>query len=180
MKPEQTNAPVIAVSACLLGEPVRYDGGHKRNGYVADVLSRHFSLVSFCPEMEAGLGAPREPIDLVSGPDGTRAIQAVTDRDLTGALRDIGRRAIGGMPGVCGFVFKSRSPSCAVSSAPVEKSVNGSLAPVTGAGVYAGAVMAAAPDIPVIEDAELADSAAREAFLNAAAAYAGVKPPWSA
>lgn len=178
MKPEPRIAQgaAIAVSACLLGEPVRYDGDHRRNGYVAGILSRLFPLVPFCPEMEIGLGSPRDPIGLVSGPQERRAIQSGSGGDVTTALRGCGLRAIdGGLPVVCGFIFKSRSPSCAVSSAPVWNMEGGARQQTTAAGIYAEAVMTAAPGMPVIEDTDLADIAAREKFLRDAAEYARAK-----
>jgi uncharacterized protein YbbK (DUF523 family) len=100
----------IGISACLLGERVRYDGGHKRNQMLLDYLALRYALVPICPEVAAGLGVPRPPVQLVARGVEIRAVGVLDEQlDVTRPLIEYGRQVIAG-EGLCGFVFKSRSP----------------------------------------------------------------------
>ncbi|HQN41807.1 MAG TPA: DUF523 domain-containing protein, partial [Pseudomonadales bacterium] len=108
----------IGVSRCLLGEPVRYDGGHKRNGYVVETLQRHFDLVAFCPELEVGLGVPRPPIRLVRHAQSVRALgveqpELDVTLPLTRYLDQVRER----VAPLVGFILKQGSPSCGLEVA---------------------------------------------------------------
>ncbi len=103
----------VGISACLIGQKVRYDGQHKRSNYCNEVLSQYFDFQPFCPEMAIGLGAPRPTIRLVGKADTLRAIQATeTARDVTDALAGYADTVCDDQPHLCGFVFTEKSPSC--------------------------------------------------------------------
>ena len=103
----------LGVSACLVGQAVRYDGGHKRDGFVADLLAQHFDLLPVCPEVAIGLGIPRAPIRLVHTERGVR-VRGVRDPDLdvTDALDGVAAQQAAQAAALCGFVLKKNSPSC--------------------------------------------------------------------
>lgn len=161
------NRPRIGVSSCLLGEPVRYDGGHRRVSWVVEELASACDLVALCPEMGVGLGTPRPPIHLVSLAGDVRA-RGVTDPtlDVTDALRVYARASAVHYPDLNGYVFKSRSPSCALVDAPVSGATAG-----RRAGVYALAFQDAAPSLPMIDEVGLADTAMRAHFIERVFTY---------
>ena len=113
--------PLIGVSACLLGEPVRYDGGHKREAVLVDRLGASVRWLPLCPEVEAGLGVPRPPIQLEAAAGRVRLIGVEDGRDHTEAMQRTCSRLLGIVRGhgVCGFVLKRRSPTCAPQDAPL-------------------------------------------------------------
>ena len=103
----------IGVSACLLGEKVRFDGGHKHDPYLTDTLGPFFDYVPVCPEVEAGFGVPREPMHLEGDPAEPRLVTLNTHRDLTAAMRTWAQRRVRQLEKehLHGFVFKANSPS---------------------------------------------------------------------
>jgi uncharacterized protein YbbK (DUF523 family) len=103
----------IGVSTCLLGESVRYDGGHARDRYVTDTLGQCMEFMPVCPEMEAGLGLPREPIRLVGDPESPRVVTINTHKDLTETMTTWAQQRVRELEkeDFCGFIFKSKSPS---------------------------------------------------------------------
>ena len=105
--------PRLAVSSCLLGQAVRYDGRHKRHKWLVDTLGRCVDFVPLCPEVSIGLGIPREPVHLTGDPEHPR-VRAVSnpDRDVTADLQEEGHAVATTLAGVSGYVFKSHSPSC--------------------------------------------------------------------
>lgn len=109
----------IAVSACLLGERVRYDGAEKRNGLIM-MLAKKFTLIPFCPEVAIGLGVPRAPVQLVASLSGIRA-QGVNDpaHDITNKLQAYAQTQCDELKACAGIIFKSRSPSCGLGSTPL-------------------------------------------------------------
>jgi uncharacterized protein YbgA (DUF1722 family)/uncharacterized protein YbbK (DUF523 family) len=156
--------PRLAVSACLTGQPVRYDGRHKRHDWLVDVFGRCVYFLPLCPEVAIGLGIPREPVQLTGDPGHPR-VRALNDpdRDVTDALRTQGDEVAAALEGVAGYVFKSDSPSCGLSgvkvvtkSGHIERS---------GRGVYAAAILKARPELPVEEDSRLNDAGLRENFV---------------
>lgn len=154
--------PRIGVSACLLGVPVRYDGGHKRVAWVVDALAAECELVAICPETAIGLGTPRPPIQLVAHAGAVRA-HGVADPtvDVTDALRAYARDCAVDYADLSGYIFKSRSPSCALTDAPVAGR-DGATQP----GIFAGALSAAAPLLPTIDEASGADANVRAHFIE--------------
>jgi uncharacterized protein YbgA (DUF1722 family)/uncharacterized protein YbbK (DUF523 family) len=152
--------PRLGVSHCLAGAAVRYDGGDKRDDWIADTLARHVELHPVCPEAEAGLGTPREPMHLARDEAGAlRLLANRSGRDCTPALKAFLARRVPALAatGLDGFVLKAGSPSCGLA------------VPVTAAaapspGLFAAALTAALPDLPVVEEKVLAEDAVREAF----------------
>jgi uncharacterized protein YbbK (DUF523 family) len=155
----------IGVSACLLGEKVRWDGGHKRDDFVAAVLADEFELVPVCPEVELGLGVPRDPIQIV----GTRLENVRTGEDLSRKMEDFARERVRSLEGLSGYVLKSRSPSCGRVAVPVRRA-DGSFEE-TGVGFFARALLGAFPRLPVEDEARLSDPSVRERFLERVRSY---------
>ncbi len=167
------SAPIrIAVSGCLLGEAVRWDGGHKRDGFVVGTLARYFELVSVCPEVGIGLGVPRDPIRLTGTAEAFRAVDARgSGRDFTRALTAYARRMARELSGISGTVFKSASPSCGLAGVKVF-SPGGGRPAKTGTGVFARTFVAADPLLPAEEELGLADPERRGHFVERVCAYA--------
>ena len=160
--------PRVGVSSCLLGDAVRYDGGHKRHAWLADVFGLDVEWVSVCPEVEIGLGIPREPIDLVRMPDG--AVHLMTSNmglDLTDRMRQFAVARIGALAAIplSGYVLKASSPSCGLSGVRV---VGGD---ATGRGLFAAALVERCPDLPIVDERQLDDAAARGEFAARVFAY---------
>jgi len=106
----------LGVSACLMGDEVRYDGGHRRDPYVMDVLDRYFTLVKVCPEVGVGMSTPRETVRLVGRAEAPRMVASETGSDWTARMNRWSRTRVRELKGedLCGFVFKKNSPSCGV------------------------------------------------------------------
>jgi len=157
--------PRLAVSSCLLGQSVRYDGRHKRHDWLVDTLGRCVDFESLCPEVSIGLGIPRGPLHLTGDSEHPR-VCAVTspDRDVTAALQAEGRAVAATLGGVAGYVFKSRSPSCGLSHVSVLTETCEVVR--NGRGVYARTIQEACPHLPVEEESRLDDAALRENFVN--------------
>jgi uncharacterized protein YbbK (DUF523 family) len=161
----------IGISSCLLGNNVRYDGGHKLDLYLRDILGRTAEWMPVCPEVEAGLTVPREAMNLIGDPAAPRLLTLETKTDRTDDLMRLLEKKLPQLEqqGVCGFVFKARSPSCAVHDAPV-CSIAGT--PVgLRAGLFAAAVIRRYPSMPVEDEERLRDPAVRDAFVARALAY---------
>jgi uncharacterized protein YbgA (DUF1722 family)/uncharacterized protein YbbK (DUF523 family) len=182
MAPEQEIIRV-GVSACLLGQAVRYDAGHKYDSFVGEMLARHFALVPVCPEVEAGFGVPREPIRLVRDGRDVRMITNKTGRDLTAAMRRFARRRVRELEGLglAGYIFKKGSPSCGVSRVSVYASHGTPSA--TGTGLFAAEVLRTLASLPVEDEGRLHDPTLRESFIERVFAYHRVRnlfrPRWT-
>ncbi|MEX6501741.1 YbgA family protein [Pseudomonas zhanjiangensis] len=162
----------VAISACLLGQEVRYNGGHKASRLCRQSLSEHFDFVPLCPEMAIGLGVPREPIRLIGDPAAPRAVGTVArERDHTQALAAYGRRMAAEQDGICGYIFMQQSPSCGLERVKVYQD-GGRPSEPRGRGIYAEAFCAQRPDLPVEEDGRLNDPVLRENFLTRVYVYA--------
>lgn len=163
-------AIVIGISACLLGEPVRYDGQHKCDQQLIKALAARFQLQAFCPEVAIGMGVPRPPIQLQEQGGHMHAV-GVDDatRDVTCDLQDVGAAFASQNPAICGYVFKSRSPSCALQSAVIYHQST----PVAdnGRGIFAEALLVAQPLMPVAEDSQLQDQVAIHDFADKVVHY---------
>ena len=160
----------VGVSSCLLGQAVRFDGGHKHDRYVTGVLGRYLEYVPCCPEALAGLGVPRPPIRLSGDPAAPRAVR-VDDAsvDVTGALLAAARNATPGMGALRGYVFKRGSPSCGMERVKVYGAPG--KPPRMGRGLFARAVMEAHPLLPCEEEGRLNDASLRESFVERVFAY---------
>jgi uncharacterized protein YbbK (DUF523 family) len=154
----------IGVSSCLLGEHVRWDGGHKRSAAVA-LLGRRFALVPVCPEVEVGMGVPRPPIRLERRRAAVHLVDPASGVDHTGAMGRWARSRVAALRqlGIAGFVLKERSPSCGLERVEVTgpRDVRRD-----GTGLFAAALRAAMPRLPVVEAERLRDPAARRRFVE--------------
>lgn len=161
----------IGISSCLLGNKVRYDGGHKLDGYIVDTLGRFFEWVPVCPEVECGLPVPREPMRLVGGPFYYRLITIETGVDHTGLVYEWALRKLNSLERdeLCGFIFKSGSPSSGISGVNI---YSRSGMPVgKGAGIFGGALTRHFPLLPVIGDDRLHDLKVSENFIKRLLVY---------
>jgi len=165
----------LGVSACLLGQQVRYDGGHKRNSFLIDVLGPFVEWVSVCPEEEAGFGTPREAMRLEHRPDGVRLMTVRTKADVTAQLLDVARRRVPELAkmDLDGYVFKKDSPSCGLMRVKVYGA--GGMAQRDGRGLFADAVTNAMPLLPTEEEGRLGDPNLRENFVERVFGYRRVR-----
>lgn len=163
--------PKIAISACLMGAEVRYNGGHKASQLCSRILTDYFDCVPVCPEVAIGLGIPRQPIRLVGDPDRPEAVGTV-DRQLnvTRPLAQYGQHMAAQLDDICGYIFMHKSPSCGLERVKVYHA-NGTPANGGSQGIYAHAFCAAHPDLPVEEDGRLNDPVLRENFFTRVFAY---------
>lgn len=147
--------PRVAVSACLLGEPVRHDGAHRRDDYLLDSLSPHVDWVSVCPEVEMGMGVPREPIQIQSFADGVRLVGVNSRKDWSEASADLWTSLTRRLADekISGFIFKSRSPSCGLGQVP-HHDEDGKPTD-TGSGVFAEQALRSFPYLPAVEEVDL-------------------------
>jgi len=161
----------LGASACLLGAPVRFDGGHKQNRFLTDELGRYFEFEPFCPEVSIGMGTPRPTIHLVGDVDNPRSVGSRNaDIDVTDALREYSERTAGRLQGLCGFVFKKDSPTCGMERVKVYNDMG--MPQAGGVGIFARAVQQANPLLPVEEEGRLKDAALRENFISRVFVYA--------
>ena len=153
----------IGVSACLLGQEVRYDGGHKRDAFLTDVLARFVQWVPVCPEEDAGFGTPREAMRLERTGDQVRLVTAGTRRDVTAQLVMAADRRVKqlGELDLDGYVLKKDSPSCGLQSVKVY--ARGGAVERTGRGLFAAALTTSASDAPSRRRRRLAGPANQEA-----------------
>lgn len=161
----------IGVSACLLGQAVRFDGGHKRNDFLTEVFGRFVEFVPVCPEFELGLGVPRESIRLVRDGEEIRLVGNRSGADHTAAMRQFAARRAAALAReeLSGYVLKKDSPSCGMMRVRVH-GANGR--PVRdGRGLFAQALMARYPHLPVEEEGRLNDPRLRENFIERVFAY---------
>ncbi|WP_103103051.1 DUF523 and DUF1722 domain-containing protein [Pseudomonas sp. LFM046] len=164
--------PRLGISACLLGEPVRYNGGHKESSLCSLTLAQHVDFVPLCPEVAIGLGTPREPIRLVGDPSAPRAVGSTRRQlDATEALAAYGRTMANELSDISGYIFMQKSPSCGLERVTVYQT-DGQHAARSGRGIFARAFCALRPDLPVEEAGRLDDPVLRENFLTRVYAFA--------
>ena len=156
----------LGISSCLLGEKVRYDGGHKLDHFITETLGKFVEFVPVCPEVECGLGIPREAMHLVAAPDGPRLVTIRTQVDYTERLRAWAQKRVVELEreDLCGFIFKSGSPSSGMERVKI---YYGKGEPAkTGVGLFAREFMQHFPLLPVEDEGRLHDPALRENFLE--------------
>jgi uncharacterized protein YbgA (DUF1722 family)/uncharacterized protein YbbK (DUF523 family) len=160
-----SNPITIGVSSCLLGEKVRYDGGHKHDRYITDTLGRFFRFVPVCPEVGCGLPIPREAMRLEGDPAAPRLVTSRTGIDLTEQMLDFCRRKVVELEqqDLCGFIFKKDSPSSGLFRVKV---YTGGMPAKTGRGLFADALVKHLPLLPVEEEGRLYDMNIRENFIE--------------
>jgi uncharacterized protein YbgA (DUF1722 family)/uncharacterized protein YbbK (DUF523 family) len=156
----------LGISTCLLGENVRFDGGHKLDRYLKDTLGQYVEYVPVCPEVECGFGVPRESFRLVGDPDNPRLVTTRTNRDHTERMTAWAKKRVGelGTEDLCGYIFKSGSPSSGMERVKVYDD-NGVPAKV-GVGLFARIFMENFPLLPVEEEGRLHDPKLRENFVE--------------
>jgi uncharacterized protein YbgA (DUF1722 family)/uncharacterized protein YbbK (DUF523 family) len=169
--PHASAKPKIAISACLMGAEVRFNGGHKESRLCSRTLTEYFDFVPVCPEVAIGLGIPRQPIRLVGDAERPEAIGTVhPELNVTRPLADYARKMAAELDDVCGYIFMQKSPSCGLDRVKVYHA-NGAPVDGGGRGIYAQAFCALHPDLPVEEDGRLNDPVLRENFLTRVFAY---------
>lgn len=156
----------MGVSACLLGEKVRYDGGHQWDRYITDTLGQYFEFVPVCPEVEIGLPVPREALRLVGEAQRPRLVTSRSGQDLTERMESWAQQRVVELEreGLCGFIFKGRSPSSGM--ARVKLYEPSGIPSQKGIGLFARAFMQHFPLLPVEEDGRLHDPKLRENFIE--------------
>ncbi len=156
----------IGISACLLGEKVRYDGGHKHDRYITDTLGQFFDYVPVCPEVEYGLPVPREAMHLAGDAENPRLVTVRTGIDHTEGMQRWAGKKLDELARkeLSGYIFKSRSPSSGMRGVKVYM---GAAAPVhRGVGIFANAFIKGFPLIPVEDEDRLHDPGLRENFIE--------------
>jgi uncharacterized protein YbgA (DUF1722 family)/uncharacterized protein YbbK (DUF523 family) len=161
----------IGVSSCLLGNPVRFDGGHKKDAFLVDQLARFVEWVPVCPEVEAGMATPRPTLQLVREGAALRMRETRSGRDHTAGMRRFARRRVRALArlDLCGYVLKRDSPSCGMERVKVRRAKGMPLR--DGRGLFAEELMRALPQLPVEEEGRLCDAALRENFVERIFAY---------
>src|SRR5438309_9571062 len=163
--------PRVGISQCLLGDNVRYDGGHKLDSVLIEALGRYVEWVSVCPEGEVGLGTPREPMRLVGDPQAPRLVTINTGVDHTDAMHRFAQQRVRQLEALnlSGFVYKSASPSCGIRQIPLF--ITQGIETQDGVGLFARAFMEHFPNMPVEEESLLQDPQAMKDFLERVLAY---------
>ena len=160
----------IAVSSCLLGEAVRYDGTDKCIKYITEQLALDYNLISLCPEMAVGMGVPRPPIHLR---DKGNNIQVVgvsePENNFTKVLAEYGKHVVENHPTICGYIFKKHSPSCGTKN--VKVMTDHGEYERRGQGIYAATIMNTLPLLPVIDEEDFLDESLRADFLRKVEMY---------
>lgn len=155
----------LAVSSCLMGYQVRFDGGHKNNPFISQTLSEHFDLVPLCPELAIGLGVPRQTLRLAGDVASPRVIGSKDPTlDVTEQLKGYGKQMANSLTDICGYIVKKHSPSCGMERVKVY--VDGQMPQRQGRGVYIQALMEEKPWLPVEEEGRLNDPLLRENFFE--------------
>jgi len=170
--PRQSTAPIrVGISACLLGQEVRFDGGHKRDRYITDTLGKFFEWVPVCPEVEMGLGTPRETLRLVGDPEAPRLVFAKKGEDQTELMRAWATSRLDRLAkaNLSGYILKSDSPSCGMERVRVYRSSG--IPSKDGVGIFARALMDRFPLLPVDEEGRLHDLPLRENFVERVFCY---------
>lgn len=156
----------VGISSCLLGEKVRFDGGHKNNPYIVQTLSEYFRFVSFCPEVTIGLGVPRETIRLIRD-ERDSPVRCVgtknSDLDVTNNLIQCAQEQMQWIQDLSGYIFKKDSPSCGMERVKVYRKETPER---NGVGIFADVVQKACPALPVEEEGRLGDALLRENFIQ--------------
>jgi uncharacterized protein YbgA (DUF1722 family)/uncharacterized protein YbbK (DUF523 family) len=171
-QPPATDAPIrIGVSSCLLGENVRYDGGHKRNVFLTDVLAQYVEWTPVCPELEMGLGVPRESIQLERAGNLIQLVGTKSRTDHTTTMNQWSKRRLKELAqkDLCGYILKKGSPSCGLERVRVYD--HNGVPSRNGRGLFAEALISRFGNLPVEEEGRLQDPKLRENFIERVFAY---------
>ena len=169
--PLQTPYIRLGVSACLLGQEVRFDGGHKKDEFLVNTLGRYVEWVPVCPEVEVGLGVPRETLSLVGHPENPRLVTAKSGHDHTETMQAWAHTRLEQLAklNLHGYILKKNSPSCGLLRIKVYNRDRGSAR--NGQGIFARELVTRLPLLPVEEEGRLRDSQRRENFIGRVFAY---------
>jgi uncharacterized protein YbgA (DUF1722 family)/uncharacterized protein YbbK (DUF523 family) len=161
----------LGISRCLLGDEVRFDGGHKRDSFLTDVFGRYVEWVPVCPEVEAGLGTPREAMRLVGDPQNPRLVTIKSGTDHTRALETLTKNRIAQLMelDLSGYVFKKGSPSCGIERVRIYNEEG--MPNRNGVGLFARSFIEQFPLIPVEEEGRLCEPTLRENFIERVFCY---------
>ncbi|MGF1687312.1 2-thiouracil desulfurase family protein [Photobacterium japonica] len=156
----------VGISACVLGDKVRFDGGHKQNRFVVDELSQYMTFKPVCPEVGIGMPVPRPAIRLLQLPTGEERLvdSKQNDIDYTDKMATFAKQKISQFDGLCGYVVCAKSPTCGMERVKLHLANNNTV-PGGAVGVYTKALMANMPWLPVEEDGRLNDPVLRENFV---------------
>jgi uncharacterized protein YbgA (DUF1722 family)/uncharacterized protein YbbK (DUF523 family) len=157
----------LGISACLLGESTRFDGGHQLDRFITGTLGQYLEFFPVCPEVECGLGVPREAMRLVGDPEAPRLMTVRTKVDLTHRMLTWAQKRVGELEqeNLCGFIFKSKSPSSGMERVKVYNESSRGAPVARGVGLFARIFMEHFPLLPVEEEGRLHDPVLRENFI---------------
>ena len=156
----------LGISACLLGHRVRYNGGHTRDHFLTDTLGPSVDYVTVCPEVECGMPIPRETLRLVGDPENPKLMTTKTKKDMTAQMKNWAAKRLDDLEkeNLCGFIFKSASPSSGMSGVKVYTEEG--MPSKRGAGIWAKMFMDRFPMLPVEDEGRLHDPILREDFIE--------------
>ncbi len=168
----------IGISACLLGQKVRFDGGHKEDRFITRTLGAHFEWVPVCPEVELGLGTPRESMRLEQAVGNTLLVVTNSRKNLTQEMQIFSRARVEALTGedLSGYILKSNSPSCGMERVRIYGP--GSMRVRTGRGIFANVLLKRFPNLPAEEEGRLGDPRLRENWIERVFAYHRLKTLW--
>ena len=163
--------PRVGISLCLLGEEVRHDGGHKHDRYATGVLGQHFQWVPVCPEVEVGMGTPREPVNLLRTGDGVIMRGIRSGEDWTERMQQYSDRRVPELmqSELHGFLLKKDSPTCGMERVRLYDHNN--VPGRDGVGLFAQALKDQVPNVPLEEEGRLNDKPLRENFITRVYSY---------
>ena len=161
----------VGVSSCLLGEKVRWNGDHKQDLFVKDLLGQFFEWVPICPEVEIGMGIPRETVQLTGNSKAPRMLGKTTGTDWTTRMNRYSKKRVTELANMslCGYIFKNKSPSCGIARIKVYGN-DGNPSP-NGRGLFAASFMRQCTLVPVEDEGRLHDARIRENFITRVFAY---------
>lgn len=149
------NKPLVGVSSCLMGMAVRYDGQHKFQATLQELIAPHVQLLPLCPESMAGMGIPRPPVNLIQDGALIRAVgRDDPQRDVTERLRTMGRITGRVYPDLCGYILQSRSPSCGFQTTPIFNADQSEVLHA-GNGLFVAELLNLFPDLPILDDRQM-------------------------
>jgi uncharacterized protein YbgA (DUF1722 family)/uncharacterized protein YbbK (DUF523 family) len=168
----------IGISSCLLGQKVRFDSGHKHDRFLTQTLGPYVEWLPVCPEVEIGLGVPRETIHLAQRPDGVRLVGTKSDADHTETMRSYAKKRADELAkeDLSGYVLKKDSPSCGMERVKIHQPKGSPTK--KGVGMFAEALLARLPNLPVEEEGRLCDPRLRENWVERIFAYHALQGLW--
>jgi uncharacterized protein YbgA (DUF1722 family)/uncharacterized protein YbbK (DUF523 family) len=170
----------IGISQCLLGEQVRFDGGHKLDRFITKTLGQYFEWVPVCPEVELGLGTPRETLRLIQLEEGIGLVMPKSGRDWTRQMNEYAKTRVAQLAGenLTGYILKSDSPSCGMERVRVY--APSGMPTRNGVGFFARELLRHFPDLPIEEEGRLSDPRLRENWIQRVFAYHRLRVLWEA